>query len=63
MTVLNGLLGVLLIAACARRGKEEYDGLGKSASTFGISLGIVAAYYGILVAWLWHIIPLVAAHH
>jgi hypothetical protein len=32
-------------------------------STFAVSLGIVAVYYGILVAWFWHMIPFSAAQN
>ncbi len=60
---VSAILSVIMIVACARRWRKEYSGLGKSASTFGISLGIVAAYYGILVVWFWHMIPFVAAHN
>lgn len=58
---VSALLSILMILACARRWIKEYAGLGKSLSTFAVSLGIVAVYYGILVAWFWHIIPFVAA--
>jgi hypothetical protein len=59
---VSALLSLLMIAACARRWVREYAGLGKSLSTFAVSFGIVAVYYGILVVWFWHMIPFVAAH-
>ena len=57
LAAVSAILSLLMIAACARRWKKEYSGLGKSWNTFAVSLGIVAVYYGILVAWFWHIIP------
>jgi hypothetical protein len=63
LAAVSALLSLLMIAACARRWIKEYSGLGKSLSTFAVSFGIVAAYYGILVAWFWHMIPFAAAHN
>jgi hypothetical protein len=56
------VLSVLMIVVCARRWRKEYGGLGKSLTTFAVSLGIVVVYYAILVIWFWHQIPLPAAH-
>jgi hypothetical protein len=61
IAAVSAVFSVLMIAACARRWKKEYSGLGKSLSTFAVSFGILAVYYGILVAWFWHIIPFPAA--
>jgi hypothetical protein len=55
-------LSVLMMAVCARRWHKEYGGLGKSLTTFAVTLGIVVLYYGILVVWFWHMIPIAAAH-
>jgi len=52
-----------MIAACVRRWVKEYAGLGKSLNTFAVTFGIMAVYYGILVAWFWHIIPFVSAQN
>ena len=41
---------------------RAYGGPGKSLTTFAVSLGIVVVYYGILVAWFWHMVPIAAAH-
>lgn len=57
VTLLTGLIAVLMIAFCARHWKKEYSGLGKTSSTFAVSLGIVAIYYGILILWFWNMIP------
>jgi hypothetical protein len=60
---VSAVFSVLMIVACARRWRKEYSGLGKSLSTFVVSLGIVVVYYGILVAWFWHMIPFAATQH
>jgi len=60
VTVL--LLSVAMVALCASSWHEEYWGLGKSLTTFAVSLGIVVVYGEILVAWFWHMIPIAAAH-
>jgi hypothetical protein len=57
LAAVSAFLSLLMIAACARRWRKEYSGLGKSLSTFAVSFGIVAVYYGILVVWFWHMIP------
>jgi hypothetical protein len=61
LAAVTAILALFMIAVCARRWKKEYAGLGGTASTFAISVGIVAVYYGILVAWFWHIIPFAGA--
>jgi hypothetical protein len=43
LAAVTALLSVLMIAACARRWKKEYAGLGKSVTTFAVSFGIVSA--------------------
>lgn len=63
VAAVAALLSVLMIVVCGRRWMKEYHGLGKSVSTFAISLGIVAVYYGILVVWFWHMIPFSAARN
>lgn len=63
LAAVAALLGLLMIATCLRRWMKEYAGLGKSLNTFAVSFGIVAAYYGILVAWFWHIIPFESAQN
>lgn len=47
------ILSVAMIAFCGYRWKREFAGLGQGLSTFLISLGIVAAYYGVLAYWFW----------
>jgi len=61
IAAVTAVLSVLMIAVCVRRWVKEYAGLGKSLSTFAVSFGIVAVYYGILVFWFWQMIPGVAA--
>jgi len=58
---VTAILSLIMIAAFARHWSREYAGLGKSLSTFAVSLGVVAVYYGILVTWFWHMIPVSAA--
>ncbi len=62
LAAVSMVLSVLMIVVCARRWHKEYGGLGKSLTTFTVSLGIMAVYYGILIAWFWHIIPIPTAH-
>jgi hypothetical protein len=47
----------MVFALCGRHWKREYAGLGKTRSTFLVSLGIVAVYYGILITFFWEMIP------
>jgi hypothetical protein len=63
LAAVTAILSLLMIAACAHRWVKEYAGLGKSISTFVVSFGIVAVYYGILVAWFWHMFPFVSAQN
>jgi hypothetical protein len=53
----TALLAVLMIAFCGRHWMKEYSGLGKARSTFVVSLGIVAVYYGTLLRFFWEMMP------
>jgi len=55
--LLTALVAVLMIVFCGRRWLKEYSGLGKTRRTFFVSLGIVAAYYGILLRFFWDMMP------
>jgi uncharacterized protein YjeT (DUF2065 family) len=57
IALITALFAVLMVVLCARHWKKEYSGLGKARSTFLVSLGVVAVYYGILIAWFWEMIP------
>ena len=57
IAVATALLALLMIALSARHWRKEYAGLGKTSSTFLVSSGIVALYYGILLRWFWDMIP------
>ena len=57
IALLTALIAVLMIIFSARHWKREYAGLGKGRSTFLVSLGIGAAYYAILIAFFWEMIP------
>ena len=59
---ISALLSILMIVFCARHWKREYAGLGKTASTFAISIGVVVVYYGILAMWFWNFIPVQLAN-
>jgi len=63
LAAVSAVLSLLMIAACSRRWMKEYAGLGRFLSTFAVTFGIVAVYYGILVAWFWHIIPFASAQN
>jgi hypothetical protein len=57
MAGITSILSFLMIGFCAYRWKREFAGLGLAARTFGVSLGIVAVYYGVLVSWFVRLIP------
>lgn len=57
IAAISALLSLLMIGLCARHWKREYSGLGKTASTFAVGVGVVAVYYGILAVWFWNMIP------
>jgi hypothetical protein len=57
VAAITALLSLLMLGFCAYRWKRHYLGLGKSLSTFLISLVIVVVYYGILVVWFWNTFP------
>jgi len=57
IALLTALIAVSMIALCGRHWKKEYAGLGKTISTFSVSMGIVAVYYAILILWFWNMIP------
>ena len=46
-----------MIIFCARHWRREYAGLGKTATTFAVSVGVVAVYYGILAICFLNMIP------
>lgn len=55
--LITALLAVSMIVLCGRHWNKEYAGLGKTRNTFLVSFGIVALYYGILIALFWQMIP------
>ena len=57
LAAISAVLSILMIIFCARHWKREYAGLGKTASTFAVSVGVVAIYYGILAVWFWNMLP------
>ncbi|MGB7435266.1 MAG: hypothetical protein WBR26_23865 [Candidatus Acidiferrum sp.] len=61
VAAITAMLSVLMIIFCVYRWKRHYSGLGKTLSTFLISLVVVVVYYGILVIWFWNAFPRVAS--
>jgi hypothetical protein len=57
IAIITALLAVSMVVLCARHWQKEYAGLGKTRSTFLVSLGVVAVYYGILITMFWEMIP------
>lgn len=57
IALLTALIAVLMILFAATHWRKEYAGLGKGRSTFLVSLGVVAVYYGILITIFWEMIP------
>lgn len=51
MAAITTVLTILMIVFCAYRWKREFAGLGKGLTTFLISFGVIAVYYGVLVFW------------
>jgi hypothetical protein len=62
LAAVTTLLSVAMMAVCARRSHRECGGLGKSLTTLLLSSEMVVVYYGILVVWFWHMMPIAAAH-
>jgi len=63
LAAISAILSILMIWACTRRWIREYAGLGKTLVTFGVSSAIVVVYYGIMVAWFWHMAPFANAQN
>ncbi len=57
VAAISTILGLLMIAFCAKHWRKEYAGLGKAMSTFAVSASVVAVYYAILAVWFWNLIP------
>ncbi|MBZ5528771.1 MAG: hypothetical protein LAN71_12830 [Acidobacteriia bacterium] len=54
---ITALLAVAMVVICGLRWKRTFHGTGKELGTFLTSLGVVVAYYGLLVMWFWRMIP------
>ena len=57
VALTTAMLALLMVTFCGRHWMKEYAGLGKGRSTFVVSLGIVAVYYGTLLRFFWAMIP------
>lgn len=53
IALLTALIAALMIIFTGRHWRKDYAGLGKGRTTFLVSLGIVTAYYAILIAFFW----------
>ena len=53
----TAVIAVLITALSRVHWVKEYSGRGRPWRTFLISLGIVVAYYGVLLHWFWDMIP------
>lgn len=47
------VLSIAMIIFCGYRWRREFAGLRQGMSTFLVSLGIMSAYYAVLVVWFW----------
>jgi len=54
---ITALLAVAMAVTCGLRWKRSFQGAGKELVTFLTSLGVVVAYYAVLVVWFWRMIP------
>jgi hypothetical protein len=57
LAIVTAAVAVLLTMLCRIHWVKEYSGRGPTWRTFLISLGIVVAYYAILLRWFWDMIP------
>jgi len=55
--LMTALFAVLMVGLCGMHWWKKYSGLGRTRSTFFVSLGIVAVYYAILLRFFWGMIP------
>jgi hypothetical protein len=57
LAIVTATLAVLMTMLCRIHWVKEYSGRGPTWRPFFISLGIVVAYYAILLRWFWDMIP------
>jgi hypothetical protein len=57
LALLTGVVAVLMTVLCCIHWVKEYSGHERGWRPFLVSLGIVLAYYGILLHWFWDMIP------
>ena len=57
LALATAMIAVLITVLCCIYWVKEYSECASSWRAFLISLGIVVAYYGILLRWFWDMIP------
>ena len=57
LALATAMIAVLITVLCRIHWVKEYSECAPSWRAFLISLGIVVAYYGILLRWFWDMIP------
>lgn len=57
LALATAVVAALMTVLCRLHWVKEYSGRGLAWRTFLYSLGIVIAYYGILLRWFWNMIP------
>ena len=57
LALATAVVAALMTVLCRLHWVKEYSGRGLALRTFLYSLGIVMAYYGILLRWFWNMIP------
>ena len=57
LALATAMIAVLITVLCCIYWVKEYSECAPSWRAFLISLGIVVAYYGILLRWFWDMIP------
>jgi len=57
LALATAMMAVLITVFCRIHWVKEYSECASSWRAFLISLGIVVAYYGILLRWFWDMIP------
>lgn len=53
LALATAVVGVLMVVLSRIHWMKEYSGRGRTWHTFLVSLGIVVAYYAVLLRWFW----------
>ena len=57
LSLSTAVIAVLITVLSGVHWVKEYSGHGRAWRTFLVSLGIVVAYYSVLLCWFWDMIP------